>query len=87
MQSGQCYNLPAKLLWKDCGLYRRPAWYVVLLVDDPETIQIFKEEVEQGHVDEEDYGKVLKSGWGRDPPQEVEDWLDRVGKGLETLIY
>ena len=50
-------------------------------------IQIFREEVEQGHVDVEDYGKVLKSGWGRDPPQEVEDWLDRVGKGLETLIY
>ena len=23
-QSGQHYNLPAKLLWKDCGLYRKP---------------------------------------------------------------
>ena len=73
-----------KVRGKDRG---RPAWHIVLLIDDPETIRIFKEEVEQGHVDVEDFGKVLKSGWGRDPPQEVEDWLDRVGKGLETLVY
>ena len=65
----------------------RPAWHIVLLIDDLETIRIFKEEVEQGHVDVDYFGKALKSGWGRDPPQEVEDWLDRVCKGLETLIY
>jgi len=23
------------------------------------------------------YGYVLKSGWGEDPPNEVKDWIDK----------
>ena len=30
MQSGQLYNLPAKLLWKDCGLYNYVVVFIVL---------------------------------------------------------
>ena len=68
----------------------RRAWHVVLLVDDPETIRIFKEKTQGENAGTQttninDYGKSIKSGWGQEPPQEVEDWLDRVFKGLETL--
>ena len=59
---------------KDKG---RPAWHYVLLVDDDETIKKFKEKVASGTVDVADYGEVLKSGWGKDPPNEVKDWIDK----------
>ena len=70
----------------------RKAWYCVLLVDDPETIRIYKEKTqgEQGGtltVDVTDYGEVLKSGFGEEPPQEVKDWLNRVLNGIEILPY
>ncbi len=70
----------------------RKAWYYVLLVDDPETIRIFKEKT-QGElegtlsIDVTDYGVVLKSGFGEEPPQEVKDWITRVKKGIEILPY
>ena len=68
----------------------RQAWYIILLVDDPETIRIFKEKTQGENAGTQttninDYGKPIKSGWGQEPPQEVKDWLDRVHKGLETL--
>jgi len=63
----------------------RQAWHIVLLIDDAENIRIFHEKVKEGLVDVADYEKVIKSGWGQDPPQEVEDWFDRISKGLETL--
>ena len=68
----------------------RQVWHIALLVDDPETIRIFEEQT-QGenaqtqNIDINDFGKVIKFGWGQDPPQEVEVWLDRVQKGLETF--
>ncbi len=70
----------------------RKAWHYVLLVDDPETIRIFKEKT-QGELrgtqtaDVTDYGVILKSGFGEEPPQEVKDWLTRVQKGIEILPY
>ena len=71
----------------------RKAWHYVLLVDDPETIRIFKEKI-QGEqrgmwqiADVADYGEVLKSGFGEEPPQEAKDWLTRVKKGIEILPY
>ena len=70
----------------------RKAWHYILLVDDPETIHIFKEKT-QGELrgtlttNVTDYGVVLKSGFGEEPPQEVKDWLTRVQKGIEVLPY
>ena len=75
------------------GEYRgRPAWHYLLLVDDPETIRTFKEKT-QGenagtqNIELSDYGVVLKSGWGQEPPQEVKNWLERVQNRLEDLQY
>ncbi len=70
----------------------RRAWHYVLLVDDPETIRIFKEKI-QGEltrapsIDVADYGVILKSGLGEEPPQEVKDWITRVHDGIEVLPY
>ena len=69
---------------KDRG---RQAWHYVLLVDDPETIRTFKEKILGGNIDVSDHGVILKSGWGQDPPQDVNNWLERVEKGLEDLQY
>ena len=69
---------------KDRG---RPAWHYVLLVDDPETIRTFKEKIQGGNIELSDYGVVLKSGLGQEPPQEVKNWSERVENGLEDLQY
>ena len=70
----------------------RPAWRYLLLVDDPETIRTFKEKTQGENAGIQttalsDYGVVLKSGWGQEPPQEVKNWRERVKKGLEDLQY
>ena len=55
---------------KDRG---RPCWHYVLLVDDEETKEKFREKVKSGSLDVADYGQVLQSGWGENPPNEVKD--------------
>ena len=64
---------------KDRG---REAWHYVLLVDDEETIKQFREKIASGTVDVANYGSVLKSGWGKDPPNEVVDWIDKSYKAI-----
>ena len=59
---------------KDKG---REAWHYVLLVDDEDTIDKFKEATKGGNVDVQDYGQILESGRGKDPPNEV---VDRIHK-------
>ena len=59
---------------KDHG---RAAWHYVLFNDDPEKTREFYQAVASGHFDVAGYGKLLKSGWGRDPPQEVVDEINR----------
>ena len=44
---------------------------MVMFVDDDETILRYSEHVKSHHpVDLEDYGKILKSGWGEGPTDE-----------------
>ena len=56
---------------KDKG---RPAWHYVLVDEGRENA--FKEKVASGTVDVAVYGKVIKSGWGRDPPDDVKNAID-----------
>ena len=57
------------------------AWHYVLLVDDQDTIDKF-EELTQGEnagkntLNLKNYGKVLKSGWGEEPPNDVKEWIE-----------
>ena len=53
----------------------RPAWYCVLLEDDEDIIDELHEEFEWGHVNLAEYGQVLHSGWGEDPPSNLKDRL------------
>ncbi len=58
----------------------RPVWHYVLLVDDDKTIDRFKELTQGEHAGENsvngnDFGQVLKSGWGKDPPDDVKQWI------------
>ena len=58
----------------------RPAWHYVLLVDDEETIAKFKELTQGSNagkntIDVTNYGQVLKSGWGHEPPNDVKEWM------------
>ena len=58
---------------KDGG---HPAWQYVLVVDDQDTLDRFKETVATlGHADMGNYSQVLKSGWGKEPPNEVKEWI------------
>ena len=49
----------------------RPTWCCVLVDEDKE--QAFRDKVESDTVYVADYGKVLYSGWGEDPPQYIVD--------------
>ena len=60
----------------------RPAWHYAQLVDDEETVRKFTE-LTQGEnagihtINIGDYGQVIKSGWGHDPPNDVKDWMQK----------
>jgi len=51
---------------KDAG---RPAWHFVKI--DPTKLTSFKQALLTGSLDASEYGEILLSGWGEDPPDEV----------------
>ena len=58
----------------------QPVWHYVLLVDDEETITKLYDETRGENASKNtanisDYGQVLKSGWGQEPPEEAEKWI------------
>jgi len=57
------------------GKYRgRPAWHYVLLSSgDEDHVQGFKEQVKTGTIDVADWGCIIVSGWGEDPPDTIRD--------------
>ena len=83
-------TLPSTLFIVNSTDQGRRGWHIALLVDDPETIHLFKE-ISQGEntgtqtANVIDYGKAINSGRGQEPSQEVTDWIYRVHNGLETL--
>ena len=56
---------------KDRG---KPAWHFVLV--DEEKVDSFRAKVATGNIDVAEYGRVICSGWGEDPPQEKRDMVD-----------
>jgi len=56
---------------KDKG---RPAWHYVLLSSgDEDHVQGFKEQTRTGTIDVADWGYLIVSGWGEDPPDNIRD--------------
>jgi tetratricopeptide (TPR) repeat protein len=47
----------------------RAAWHYVLI--DQAELPVFLQMLETGSVDVSEYGKILYSGWGEDPPPEI----------------
>ena len=56
---------------KDKG---RQAWHYVLV--DKKKENHFKSQVATGNIDVADYGKILCSGWGEDPPKEKKKQIE-----------
>lgn len=69
-----CYRGPSIYLvrGKDRG---KPAWHYVHVKDS--LLSEFLEKTRGGSLDVADYGEVLASGWGEDPPQDLADSIDR----------
>ena len=60
----------------------RRAWHYVVLVDDEEIIQKFVEKTQgenagKHSVNLEEYGQVVKSGWGEYPPNDIKDEMEK----------
>lgn len=60
----------------------RPAWHYLLLVDDDDIIDQFKEQTQgtdagKHTINCNNYGQVLKSGWGESPPNDVKEWMEK----------
>ena len=53
----------------------RKAWHIVLV--ERELLDAFREKVSTGNIDVAKYGYVIKSGWGKDPPDDI---LDKIKK-------
>jgi hypothetical protein len=51
---------------KDNG---RAAWHYVLI--DKVKLPLFQKAIRTGALDVSEYGKILYSGWGEDPPPEI----------------
>ncbi|XP_019849065.1 PREDICTED: uncharacterized protein LOC109580417 isoform X2 [Amphimedon queenslandica] len=75
------YHLVYKVCGKDKGY---AAWHYVLV--DEEKFVDFKAQVATGSIDLSKYGKILESGWGKDPPEDIERKVNlRFGKLLKPL--
>ena len=62
----------------------RSTWYYVLLDDDAEKIRDFKHKIQEKNAGKytihiKEYGVILKSGFGKNPPQDVQDWIKNYG--------
>ena len=56
----------------------RPAWHVVQLSSGDEEYRAqFKAQLATGTINTADWGYVLASGFGKDPPQSIKDKIDR----------
>ena len=53
----------------------QPQWGYVLLVDDDQTICSVIDNNLNGNP--ADYGQVLKTGWGEEPPSEEKEWIEK----------
>ncbi|XP_013392747.1 ankyrin-3-like [Lingula anatina] len=53
---------------------KRPAWHYVLVKRRLHSTFILK--TQGGSLDVADYGRVLKSGWGQDPPEDIKTKID-----------
>ena len=56
--------------FKDQG---RPVWHYILLEDDIDTQKKFEAQIHAGRIELTNYGTILASGWGENPPHDITD--------------
>ena len=80
-----CLNIKSRLVYLVHGEDKgRPAWHFVFV--DEEKLDDFKAQVASGTINAADYGRILKSGWGKDPPKDIVRKMDlRCGKFLDPV--
>ena len=70
----------ANICGNDMG---RPAWHYLLLVDDDDIIDQFRDQTQGTNagkhtINWNNYGQILKSGWGEEPPNDVKEWMEKI---------
>ena len=61
---------------KDQG---RPAWHYVLLSKESEAYKKkFLERAKSGHINVAEWGYIIKSQWGNDPPEDLQEKLSKL---------
>ena len=75
------YHLVYLVRGEDRG---HPVWHFVLV--DEEKLDNFKAKVATGTINVANYGRVLKSRWGKDPPEDIVRKINlRCGKLLNSI--
>ena len=72
--SDRIYLVRGKDRWK-------PAWHYVLV--ERHLLGLFLKRTTGSSLDVKDFGRVLKSGWGKDPPEKT---IDKILKGYDAIF-
>lgn len=67
-------NGPIFLVRGECD--NRPVWHYVQV--DKLKLPLYKRAVTTDSIDVADYGKVLASGWGEEPPESVKKRIEEL---------
>ena len=69
----------------------KPAWHYVMV--DRSLLGLFLKRTEGGSLDVKDFGTVLESGWGKDPPENTGERMNKKADSMfkeipgETLLH
>ena len=70
--SMRCKQNPRDRLYLVCGIVKgKPAWHYVMV--EKQLLGLFLKRTKGGSLDVADFGKVIESGWGKDPPENTEE--------------
>lgn len=65
----------------------RRCWYYVLSNKVKMPVLLKKCAMKESNLDIEQFGKILKSGWGENPPQYIQDKVEREGAAYDNSEF
>lgn len=64
-------------IYLSCGFYNgKPTWHYVSV--DKMKLPLFLRQAKTGNIDVAEYGKVLFSGWGKYPPENIRKKIEEI---------